>query len=136
MSILRVDQIQHSNGTAALTIDSSGRVLSPKVPHIFGSITNTTTQNSFASSMNVVSSTELTFSSSRITVPTNGIYLITFTSISNLSSVRTDANIFVNGVARINMLSEDTTTGYHYRSASLTIKLLANDYIQFFHFYY
>ena len=26
MSILRVDQIQHSNGTAALTIDSSGRV--------------------------------------------------------------------------------------------------------------
>jgi hypothetical protein len=32
MSILRVDQIQHSTGTAALTIDSSGRVLTSNKP--------------------------------------------------------------------------------------------------------
>jgi hypothetical protein len=32
MSILRVDTIQHSNGTAALTIDSGGRVVSPNRP--------------------------------------------------------------------------------------------------------
>ncbi len=32
MSILRVDQIQHSNGTSALTIDSSGRILTPNRP--------------------------------------------------------------------------------------------------------
>ncbi len=42
MSILRVDQIQHSNGTAALTIDSSGRVVTPNRPAFFAASTQGT----------------------------------------------------------------------------------------------
>lgn len=124
---------QHSNGTTALTLDSTGRVLKPNNPHIFGSVTNTTTvSNSFANSFTVVSSTELTFSSDRITVPVAGLYLITFCTLSGQDSSRKDANIFINGTQRLNMLSEDTTTGYHYRGGSLVMKLAANDYIQFY----
>lgn len=32
MSILRVNEIQHSNGTAALTIDTGGRIITPNIP--------------------------------------------------------------------------------------------------------
>jgi hypothetical protein len=116
-----------------LKIDVAGRVSKPYQPHIFGSVTNTSTAtNSLANSMNVVSSTELTFSNSRITVPVAGLYLITFCTLSAQDSSRKDANIIINGTSYVNMLSEDTTTGYHYRGGSLTVKLSANDYIQFF----
>jgi hypothetical protein len=124
-----------NSGTGAerVRIDSSGRVTRPFTPHIFGSVTNTSTAtNSFANSMNVVSSTELTFSNSRITVPVAGLYLITFCTISSQDSSRKDANILINGTQYLNMLSEDTTTGFHYRGGSLAVKLAANDYIQFY----
>ena len=122
-----------TNKTERLKIDSSGRVSKPYQPHIFGSVTNSSTAtNSYANSMSVVSSTELTFSNSRITVPVSGLYLITFCTISSQDSTRKDANIYINGSSYLNMLSEDTTTGYHYRGGSMAIKLSANDYIQFF----
>jgi len=124
-----------NSGTGAerVRIDSSGRVTRPFTPHIFGSVTNTSTAtNSLANSMNVVSSTELTFSNSRITVPVTGLYLITFCTISAQDSSRKDANIYINGIIYVNMLSEDTTTGFHYRGGSLAVKLVANDYIQFY----
>lgn len=122
-----------SNAAVRMTVDGVGRVTKPFTPHIFGSVTNTSSvSNSLANSMAVITSTELTFSNSRITVPVAGLYLITFTSISNNSSSRIDANILVNGTGYLNMLSEDTTTGFHYRSGSMTIKLAANDYIQFY----
>jgi len=47
-SILKVENISHTNGTAAMTIDDSGRVLQPAKPAIFfqgGSNTNITTNN-------------------------------------------------------------------------------------------
>jgi len=120
-------------GTEALRIDSSGRVTKPYTPHIFGSTTNTATvSNSFANSFTVVSSTELTFSTDRITVPVAGLYLITFCTISNTDSARKDAIIYINGTPRAQGLSEDTTTGYHYRGISMVMKLAANDYIQFY----
>ena len=73
-----------SSGAVRMTIDSSGRVTKPYTPHIFGSVTNNTTQNSsFANTMNVFSSTELTFTNSRITVPVAGVYMITFTTLSD-----------------------------------------------------
>lgn len=119
--------------TVRMEIDTSGRVTKPYTPHIFGSIGNNSTQtNSFASFMNVFSSTELTFSSSRVTVPVAGLYLITFTTISDSVTARRDANIYINGTSRLAMLTDDSSTGYKYRSGSLVAKLAASDYIQFY----
>ena len=125
--------IFEQNGTERVRIDSSGRVTKPYTPHIFGSIGNNSTQNnSFASYMNVFSSTELTFSNSRITVPVAGVYMITFTTISDNVTARKDANIYINGTSRLAMLTDASSTGYKYRSGSMSVKLSANDYIQFF----
>ena len=125
--------IFEQNGTERVRIDSSGRVTKPYTPHIFGSIGNNSTQNnSFASYMNVFSSTELTFSNSRITVPVAGVYMITFTTISDNVTARKDANIYINGTSRLAMLTDTSSTGYKYRSGSMSVKLSANDYIQFF----
>jgi len=121
-----------TNSAVRATIDSSGRVLKPYQPHIFGSVTSSTQINSFANSMNVVTSTELTFSNSRITVPVAGVYMITFTTLSENVSGRRDANIYINGVSRLAMLTEDNSSGYKYRSGSMSIKLAASDYIQFY----
>jgi hypothetical protein len=133
MSTLKVNSIQHSTGTTALTLDSTGRVLKPNNPHIFGSVGNNTTQNnSFASYMNVFSSTELTFSNSRVTVPVAGVYMITFTALSDSVTARRDANIYINGTSRLAMLTDDTSTGYKFRSGSMSVKLAVNDYIQFY----
>ena len=34
-SVLKVDNIQNSSGTSAMTIDSSGRVFSPQIPYFY-----------------------------------------------------------------------------------------------------
>jgi len=117
-------------GVEGLRLDSSGRVTMPYQLHIHGSPRNTTGDGIF-NAFHTYSSTGLSFSTDRITVPIAGVYLITFTTITESSSIRRDSNIFVNGVTVQNHLSENSTTGFHYRSGSLSIKLQANDYIQF-----
>ena len=72
----------------------------------------------------------LAFTSDRITVAREGVYLICFNTICDSSSSRQDANIRVNGNTIVNTLSEDSTAGYHYRGASICYYLNANDYIQ------
>jgi hypothetical protein len=64
--------------------------------------------------------------------PVAGRYVVGFNSIFNSSSTRCDIHIYLNGTACVNTLSEDTTTGYHYRGASTIIYLYPTDYIQFY----
>ena len=51
MSTLGIENIQHTNGTSAMTVDTSGRIAMPKVPAFavrgFGSIQNAATVNGF-----------------------------------------------------------------------------------------
>ena len=51
MSTLGIENIEHTNGTSALTVDTSGRVAMPKVPAFavrgFGNIQNNATVNGF-----------------------------------------------------------------------------------------
>ena len=51
MSTLGIENIEHTNGTSALTVDASGRINMPKVPAFsvrgFGSIQNAATVNGF-----------------------------------------------------------------------------------------
>ena len=120
-------------GTERVRIDSSGRVTKPYQLWIAGSPTNTGGSgvfNSFATA-NFATPVGLSFVTDRITVPIAGVYLITYNTICDETSVRRDTQILINGTAITNQLSENSTTGYHYRSASLAVKLSANDYIQF-----
>ena len=49
-SILKVETLQHPNGTTAATIDSSGRILQPAKPAFLATITTTHTINASAPS--------------------------------------------------------------------------------------
>ena len=64
--------------------------------------------------------------------PVAGRYVVGFNSIFNSSSVRNDLYIRLNGADLVDTLSEDSTTGYHYRGASTIVYLYPTDYIQFF----
>jgi len=88
MSNLLVQNIKHTNGTTAQTIDSTGRVLTPARPHCFvvfdsaqtGGYTTVSTGSvlPFASvKVNVGGGTYDT-SNYRYTVPITGMYQITF----------------------------------------------------------
>ena len=84
-SILKVDSIQNSGGTAAMTIDSSGRVFQPTKPAFrvtLGSVqsmSGATTEHVIAfaetaASQNCFIQGGITLSSGVITVPVDGVY--------------------------------------------------------------
>ena len=97
--------------------------------HIMGTLTNTA-GGGIANAFTIQSSVNLSWSSDRIVVPKSGIYSISFNTISDSSSVRVDADIYVNGTVIINLLSE-IATGYHQKTATISKYLSAGDYIQF-----
>jgi hypothetical protein len=138
MSILRVDQIQHSTGTAALTIDSSGRILTPNRPsfHATGTVTETA----------ITTSTKLPFNTKyfdsgnnydainfRFTAPVSGTYYFYLSYLTfnvadpnyatlTLGKNGTTSNAF--GFSRrINASQND-------RNLSTLLELNVNDYIE------
>ena len=120
-----------------MKIDENGRVSRPYQLWIAGSPNNTTgagIANAFNTS-GFSSPVGLSFDTSnnnnRITVPIAGVYLITFTTICDTGVGRDDASILVNGSAILSTLNDTNTDGYHYRGASISVKLAASDYIQF-----
>ena len=120
-----------SSGTDRMTINTSGHMILPSQPTINGSCTNTAGAGGFANSFSALTNIGFTIGADRITVPTAGNYLITFNTISNLSTGRVDAQIVVNGANPVSILTEDNGTGYHGRSISIVRTLAANDFIQF-----
>lgn len=108
-----------------------GRMTTPDQYHISGWLTNTSNGTIANTVYNTTTRGGLSFTNSRVTVPIAGVYMITFCTISTNSSSRVDANIAINGTNIVNMLSEDSTTGYHYKGGSIARSLAANDYIEF-----
>lgn len=117
----------------AMRIDASGRVTTPYQPHISGTPgLGSVAANGIADRFSVRTANGLSFSSSRITVPVAGAYLITFQSICQISTTtRIDTHIYINGSVVNSALSEDNGSGYHQRTHSVVLTLAANDYIQF-----
>ena len=124
----------YTNGSERLRIDSAGRVTKPYQLWIAGSPRNTTGSgiaDAFSTSA-FASPVGLSFSNSRITVPIAGVYLITFCTITDNVTTREDTGIKINGTSILETLNTpSTSSGYHYRGASISVKLAANDYIQF-----
>ena len=91
MSNLLVQNIKHTNGTTAQTIDSSGRVLTPTRPHCFAVFDETATGGyqsvssdavlPFASAKINVGGGTYDTSNYRYTVPVTGMYQVTFNCI-------------------------------------------------------
>ena len=83
MSTLGIENIEHTNGTSALTVDTSGRINMPKVPAFavrgFGSMQNAATVNGFT----VASGTDIIYNYDEVSINrdsafdnTTGIYTV------------------------------------------------------------
>ena len=140
-SILKVDSIQNSAGTAAMTIDSSGRILQPAKPAILcmGNNGNNvsvgdftvlppanyeTTTNGFAQGGMTYNNTN-----GEITVPVDGVYSIYGQIYNNTSSTSGRIIISVNGtdVALGHMDTGQLSTV----STQIILNLSANNKITF-----
>ena len=124
----------HVGASERMRIDSSGRVTTPYQPHIFGTPgLGTVGANGKADRFSVSTSRgNLTASSGVITVPVDGVYAITFTTITEYAeNVRKDNWIYVNNVVIASGLNEVDTTGYKHRSLAISIFIYEGDYIEF-----
>ena len=107
MSTLGIENIEHTNGTSAMTVDTSGRIAMPKVPAFavrgYGSIQNNATING----LTLASGTDMIYNYTQIdinrdnafdnstgiyTVPVAGIYQVQagfgYKSSSNYMAIR------------------------------------------------
>jgi len=83
MSTLGIENIEHTNGTSAMTVDTSGRIKMPKVPAFsvrgYGSIQNAATVNGFT----VATGTDIIYNYDEVAINrdsafdnTTGIYTV------------------------------------------------------------
>lgn len=94
-SILGVQTIQHTNGTSAATIDSSGRILTPARPAFRG--TKSYTATDFTTETDITSYTEdfdiggaFDATAGTYTVPLTGIYQINVQQFGNANFSNAD----------------------------------------------
>jgi hypothetical protein len=92
-SIIKVDQIQNTSGTAGMTIDSNGHVLLPKVPAF--NVRKTISQTAAAANEVVVWGEELldqggNFASNQFTCPVDGVYFFSVQWLSPNDSIQHD----------------------------------------------
>ena len=141
-STLKVNEIQHTGGTSALTIDSSGRISQPAKP-VFRATGNNATQ-SLSNATNTlvlfdVAETNVgggyDTSNGRFTVPVAGFYHFSASLlISHSGATRMDLNFFKNGSVFVSHEFRDggsvtTNASVH---ASCDAQLDVGDYIQVF----
>ena len=145
-SELHVDAIKHSGGTSAMTIDSTGRVLTPARPFFHVYVDNGGTNPSM-NTLNiipfdgVVSNIGGHFNATNsgnnysFTAPIAGIYQfnwnLSFYNVTVGNYMR--QRVFVNGASyQFHEYKDSQTTGDQNVSTSFAILLSANDYVQFF----
>ena len=137
-SILKVSEIQDpTNNNSALTIDSSGRVLTPQTPAILvhgPDNNNITWANSTALNFSTVAGTAYQngitlVSNTRLTVPVAGVYFISSTVYFNDSSTAIRIQHRKNGSTNLALKQNGAAAG---RSVTVTqiVDLAANDYME------
>ncbi len=135
MSNLLVQNIKHTNGTTAQTVDSSGRVLKPVIP--FGQASsNAKTSSSNVVNLNshVLSGGGLTVdqSNNRMIVPVTGLYQIGFTELADIAGY-VEIVMRKNG-SNISGGRGQTSNSHQYGEFghNMLISLNADDYIDWY----
>ena len=106
-STLKVNEIQHSGGTTALTIDSSGRIAKPNMVAFQA---NRTAGTVSAGSIYVCNNTTLnkgngySTSTGKFTCPVDGVYTFYCSILSANNSIANDMILYKNSSISSNML--------------------------------
>ena len=109
MSKLQVETISHTNNTTAMTIDSTGRVSNPTLPHF--KLTKSDGHvgaNSTIVWNNADRDTESAYSTStgKYTIPLTGVWWMGVSGLSNNTDY-IEINILINGTLRFNARNRD-----------------------------
>jgi hypothetical protein len=105
-SILGVETLQHTNGTTAATIDSSGRILQPAKPAFRGAKTDIASAN-YTTETDITGYTEsfdiggnFNHTTGIFTAPVDGLYQINFmiTASNTTTSTNLFAYLYIDGV--------------------------------------
>jgi len=130
-SILKVENISHTNSTAAISIDSSGRVLVPNVIAWRVKKTDGDATSGLITFNDLEINQGNAYSGTRMTAPIAGIYLVSFTGRHN-SQTATHCEFKKNGTAFLGFRSTSTggTVGTVGISATAIVDLAVNDYVE------
>ena len=133
-STLKVQNIAHTGGTTAMTIDSSGRVQNPTNPSFFATrdAGTFTTNNGVIVFNNVRHNIGSHYDNTTgvFTAPVNGIYLINFSLISGNTSL-VEGEIQVNSNRILNGRNYSAANGTQNAiSGSAVLQLSANDAVR------
>lgn len=144
-SVLKVDNIQSSGGTAALSIDSSGRVTQPAKPAFrlaLGSVQNITSTDATTLTFSDQGASDQCFiqggmsvSSGVVTVPVAGVYSLHFVlRVDGVGSGNITARMSVNNSASgqntIYVISASPSSAQENLTGSGVFKLDANDTVR------
>jgi len=137
-SEIGVQTIQHTNGTDAMTIDSSGRVTQPALPAACFHYQGTDLSGSAVVPLNTQSVLQggMSMSSNAITVPVTGLYKIGWHHLATSSSAYSVFFIRINGVQNSGLAhgwaTQTQPAGANSNFSAQTIaSLSANDTVDF-----
>lgn len=127
-SIIGVQELQHTNGTSAMTIDSSGRILTPARPAFSGTHINSGGNTGLTGTviMNTASfniGNHYDTSTGIFTVPVTGIYRYSF---SGFFSNSTGANVAANTQSTV-ALQTDASGSFDYYQG-VTVNIVSSGY--------
>ena len=136
MSNLLVQNIKHTNGTVAQTIDSSGRTLTPTRPSFFahrqgGGVQSITGGSFTIAQLNLVDhniGNNYNTSTYKFTCPISGVYHFSV-NLYIYHSAQTEARIYINDSAKYRFASVKlgADRNPHGAGGSVTVQLNAND---------
>ena len=143
-SELHVDSIKHSGGTSAMTIDSSGRVLTPSVPcfHVYNNDTNfsSTSVSKWTANVALINNgNNFDLSNNRFVAPVAGHYYMVWSALFRNVSSGFRVWWYKNGSAYSN--PSDTAASDIYQSfsgqamgtMSGVFNLSASDYVEVYY---
>ena len=133
MSNLLVQNIKHTNATTAMTIDSSGRVLTPARPTLFADMDNgssagydTVANMGVVQYINKISGTGITLSSGVFTIPITGFYQINATILNN-NAEDLELALTLNGTSSSEIVHRAFRDEHRYVNMNVALQLTAND---------
>jgi hypothetical protein len=123
-------------GSGRLAVDASGCVTMSAQPYILCKVFRATASIGYYS-LDAKASRNLSVGTyggdSAILAPVTGAYAISFNGITSNTTGRVDITLRKNGSVILASLNEDNGAGFHYRTISSVLYLIAGDAIQMYH---